>query len=119
MASWIDSVRQLRIVGALEGMSFLILLGIAMPLKYAFRMPLGVRVVGMAHGLLFVAYLLVLTRAAREAELPFRLTAGAFLASLVPFGFVVLDRRLRPFEGREGTTSEGPTPLSAKREGDS
>lgn len=39
-----------------EGISFLLLLGVAMPLKYIWNWPMGVEVVGMAHGLLFIAY---------------------------------------------------------------
>jgi hypothetical protein len=50
---------RLRIIGFVEGLSFLILLGIAMPLKYFFGLPETVRVVGMAHGLLFVLYVLL------------------------------------------------------------
>lgn len=39
-----------------EGISFLMLLGVAMPLKYIWQWPMGVEVIGMAHGLLFIAY---------------------------------------------------------------
>ena len=46
--------------GKIEGWSYLILLFIAMPLKYIFDMPLAVRIVGSAHGLLFVAYVILL-----------------------------------------------------------
>ena len=48
-----------RTVAFLEGVSFLVLLGIAMPLKYFADLPLAVRVVGMAHGLLFVVYVVL------------------------------------------------------------
>ena len=46
------SVRQFKIVAILEGVSFLVLLGIAMPLKYVFDLPASTQVVGMAHGIL-------------------------------------------------------------------
>ncbi|HTO03360.1 MAG TPA: DUF3817 domain-containing protein, partial [Opitutus sp.] len=44
---------RLRFIGWWEGVSFLVLLGIAMPLKYLAGEPAAVRVVGMAHGILF------------------------------------------------------------------
>ena len=47
-------IRQLRIIGLIEGVSFLVLLGIAMPLKYLAGMPRAVSAVGMAHGVLFI-----------------------------------------------------------------
>ena len=50
-------IRTLRILGNIEGVSLLLLLlGVAMPLKYAFGLPLAVKIVGMAHGVLFLAY---------------------------------------------------------------
>ena len=53
---------QLRVIAFLEGVSFLLLLGIAMPLKYMYGQPEMVRVVGMAHGILFVWYGLLIGR---------------------------------------------------------
>ena len=50
------TIHQLRVLGLIEGASFLVLLLIAMPLKYLAGMPVAVRYVGMAHGLLFVLY---------------------------------------------------------------
>ncbi len=50
------SVRIFRLISTLEAISFLVLLGIAMPLKYIWEMPQMVEIVGMAHGVLFVLY---------------------------------------------------------------
>lgn len=50
------SVKTFRLVSTLEAISFLVLLGIAMPLKYIWDMPQMVQIVGMAHGVLFVLY---------------------------------------------------------------
>ena len=88
-------IGRLRILGMLEGASFLILLGIAMPLKYLAGMPLGVKLVGWAHGMLFVLYLLLLAEVAAVHRWPLVRILGAFIASLVPFGTFVLDARLR------------------------
>ena len=54
------ALRQLRLVAFLEGSSFLVLLFIAMPLKYLAGLPLAVRVAGSVHGLLFLVFLAAL-----------------------------------------------------------
>ena len=53
-----NSLKSFRIISILEGLSFLILLGIAMPLKYIYDIPEAVQAVGMAHGILFMLYVL-------------------------------------------------------------
>lgn len=88
-------IGRLRAVGLLEGASFLVLLFIAMPLKYAAGMPLAVKFVGWAHGLLFMGYLLVLGHTASALRWPLMRVAGALIAALLPFGPFVLDARLR------------------------
>ena len=50
------SVKSFKLISTLEAISFLVLLGIAMPLKYIWHKPQMVQVVGMAHGVLFVLY---------------------------------------------------------------
>ena len=52
------STKSFKIISALEAISFLVLLGIAMPLKYIWDMPEMVRIVGMAHGVLFILYII-------------------------------------------------------------
>jgi integral membrane protein len=88
------AIERLRRVGKLEGVSFLVLLGIAMPLKYLAGLPLAVKVVGWAHGVLFVALLVVLWQAKRDARLPLARVALVFVAALVPFGPFLIDARL-------------------------
>jgi integral membrane protein len=82
-------------VAFLEGMSFLGLLFIAMPVKYLLDQPLAVRITGAVHGLLFLLFVSSLFRAASEHDWPVRRSLAAFGASLVPFGTFVLDRALR------------------------
>lgn len=89
------SLRQLRLVALLEGSSFLVLLFIAMPLKYLADLPLAVRVVGSVHGLLFLMFMAALYRTARERDWPRRRSLHCFVASIVPFGTFVFDRSLR------------------------
>ena len=89
------ALRQLRLVALLEGSSFLVLLFVAMPLKYLAGLPLAVRIVGSLHGLLFILFLIALYRAARQQTWPISRTLLAFLSSIVPFGTFVFDRSLR------------------------
>lgn len=84
-----------RAVALAEGLSFIVLLFIAMPLKYLAGMPLAVKVTGMLHGVLFVLYLLLLVEVGITYRWPLFRWVGAFGASLVPFGVFVLDARLR------------------------
>lgn len=91
-----------RLVSLLEGVSFLVLLGIAMPLKYAAGIPEAVRYVGWAHGLLFVLFLLALFEASSAHRWSLPRIAGAFVAAVVPFGAFVLERKLRAEERAQG-----------------
>lgn len=84
-----------RAVALLEGLSFILLLFVAMPLKYLAGLPLAVRVVGLAHGLLFVLFLFALMEVAIAYRWSLVRVVGAFVSSLVPFGTFVLDARLR------------------------
>jgi integral membrane protein len=88
-------LRQLRTVALLEGSSFLVLLFIAMPLKYLAGLPLAVRIVGSVHGLLFLLFMAALYRAARQRHWPLRRSLVAFVSGIVPFGTFIFDRSLR------------------------
>ncbi len=88
----------------LEGISFLVLLGVAMPLKYLAGQPMAVRVVGSAHGLLFVLYVMAVVLVAVEMRWPLRRVAAAFAAAVLPFGPFVFDAHLR----RESAPSARP-----------
>lgn len=94
----------LRRIGLVEGASFLLLLFVAMPLKYAAGQPMAVRIVGMAHGVLFIAYVAALIRVWAIHEWPLKRVAGCFIAALLPFGPFVIDRRLRDLDGAEPTS---------------
>ena len=91
----IQSIKQLRVVGFAEGLSFLLLVFGAMPLKYLAGLPLAVRVVGAIHGGLFLLYLAAAVRAGWGRRWPFWLWAAVILASVVPFGPFLIDPRLR------------------------
>lgn len=89
-----SSLGRLRIIAFLEGISFLILLGIAMPLKYYYGSPMAVKVVGMTHGVLFIGFIFSLIDVKISHRWPIGKMILAFLSSLVPFGTFVLDARI-------------------------
>ena len=88
-------IRNLRLIGNIEGVSYLILLFIAMPLKYAYDMPMAVKITGMAHGLLFVAYCLLLAICMKRFSWKLSFGINLFVATLIPFGTFVTDRKLK------------------------
>ena len=88
-------IEQFRLIAFIEGVSFLVLLFIAMPLKYMAGIPLAVRIVGMLHGVLFVGFIMTLIGAASEREWPLKRSALAFISSLLPFGTFVFDKSLK------------------------
>jgi integral membrane protein len=90
-----SAIGRLRVVGLLEGASYLLLLGVAMPLKYLGGMPMAVRIAGMAHGILFIAFCFALLAALVEHRWSLKRSAGCFVASLLPFGTFVIDGRLQ------------------------
>ena len=87
-------VRALRNLAIIEGISTLVLFGIAMPLKYFAGMPLAVRIVGSLHGALFVALVLMLLVAVRKVPISLRLAAAGIVAAVIPGGPFVLERHL-------------------------
>lgn len=91
-------IGRLRMAGITEGISFLLLLFIAMPLKYLADLPDAVKYTGWAHGLLFILFFLALANVKLALGWSIKKVTIAFLASLVPFGTLVLDREWRKEE---------------------
>lgn len=91
----------LRKVALAEAVSYLILLGIAMPLKYLFHQPLAVKITGMIHGILFVVFCVALLRVMLEARWPLGRCAFIFIASFIPLVPFFLDRRMAAWEHQE------------------
>ncbi|MFD0894654.1 DUF3817 domain-containing protein [Luteolibacter ambystomatis] len=95
-------IGRLRLIGMAEGVSFLFLLGVAMPLKYAAHMPQFVKYGGWCHGLLFILLLLAIFQAWGDKLLTARQAAMTFIAALLPFGPFLIDRRLKALEPSAG-----------------
>lgn len=87
-------IRFFRILGFAEGLSFLVLLGIAMPMKYMMGEPLAVKYVGWAHGMLFMAYVGLAFGVYDRLNWSVKTLFGAFIAAVFPFGTWVFDRRV-------------------------
>lgn len=87
-----------RRIAIAEGISFLILLGIAMPLKYFAGMPMAVKLVGYVHGFLFIGFVALAWQTKDALNKSFIWFIGAFIASLLPFGTFVLDKQLKKEE---------------------
>ena len=82
-------------IAVLEGVSYLLLLGIAMPLKYVYDLPGPVKYLGWLHGILFILYCLFLLLTWIKLKWSFGKVLLAFFASLLPFATFILDRRLK------------------------
>lgn len=87
-----------RKIAFLEGISFLVLLLIAMPLKYFFEQPKAVTIVGSAHGLLFVALGVLALDVKRACKHPFSWLLKAGIASLLPFGTFYMEKNWKKEE---------------------
>jgi len=97
----------LRKVALCEAISFLLLLGVAMPLKYMAHLPIAVKICGWVHGVLFITLCIALWKASILAKWPSNRTATVFVAALLPFGPFVIDRRMRQWEAEFGSGTAG------------
>ncbi|MFT4547050.1 MAG: integral membrane protein [Pseudoalteromonas tetraodonis] len=105
-------IGRLRLVGMLEAVSYILLLGVAMPLKYLAGKPetraFGeemVSIVGMAHGILFVSFGLVLLQVMNAHDWSIKKALKPFIATLIPFGPFVIDKQLKQEQAEVGAGS--------------
>jgi integral membrane protein len=87
-----SSLGRFRLVSFAEGLSYLFLLGIAMPLKYIWKLPQAVQVGGYIHGALFVTYCILLLMTMLELKWKFFHAVLLFIASILPFGFLLAEK---------------------------
>lgn len=90
----IPSVRFFRNISRVEAFSFLFLLGVAMPLKYAAGIPEAVEYAGWAHGVLFITYIISLFVVQSHVKWPFKTFCFAGFASVIPFGPFLFDKKV-------------------------
>ena len=85
-----------------EGISFLILVLVAMPLKYIFHIPQAVKIFGWVHGALFISYLYFAFEVMGTLKKNFSWFAKAFVAAILPCGTFVFDKSLKRDEKELG-----------------
>lgn len=95
--------RILRYLSLAEGTSYLLLMCVAMPLKYVWGVPTAVRIAGSVHGIGTIALVFAAAAVFLEGKLARRTLAAVVALSLIPFGFLLADRMLcRAFDGQSG-----------------
>jgi len=87
-----------RKIAFAEGVSFLLLLLVAMPLKYLAGLPITVTIAGALHGLLFIGFLIMIWEVKNEYKKDWGWVAKAFIASILPFGTFVMDKEWKKEE---------------------
>ena len=90
-----NSITQFKVINLLEGLSFLALLFIAMPIKYQLGEPMAVTIAGWAHGILFIAYVVSANYAAQKLNWPEKNTIKIIIAGMIPFAFLLVSKKLR------------------------
>jgi len=87
-----SELKKFRLINKIEGYSFIILLFIAMPLKYSFGFPIATKIAGMIHGILFMMFIYQLLEAMRDVPFSKKEAFYYFVLSLVPFGSFYTDK---------------------------
>lgn len=83
-----------RIIALLEGLSYILLLGVAVPIKYGMNDPQYVKLLGMPHGILFVLYIVMAVWLKPEFNWSQRNFLWVLIASVIPFGTFIVDKHL-------------------------
>jgi len=90
-----SDLKKFLIINKIEGYSFIILIFLAMPLKYIMGYPIATKIAGMTHGILFMMFIYQLLEAKSEESFGKKETLWYFILSLVPFGSFYTDKLLK------------------------
>ena len=93
-----NSLKQLRYISLIEGISYLFLLIIGMPLKYGLSILWVNKVLGMIHGILTIGFVVILFQTWQSKRLSFGHSTQVFLASLIPFGAFWAEHKLKKLD---------------------
>ena len=93
-----NSVKKFGQINSIEGYSYLLLIFIAMPMKYALGYPMAVKIAGMLHGVLFILFCLLLVQAWKDTKWKFSENVIFFVASLIPFGTFYTKNKIKSYE---------------------
>lgn len=86
-------IKSFKVIAILEGISFLAILFVTMPLKYFFEMPYPNHVVGMAHGFLFLIYIVLAFLVKAELKWNLKTLLIVLACSIIPFGTFWMERK--------------------------
>ncbi len=86
-------ITSFRLISYLEGISYLAILFVTMPLKYLFSSPEPNKVIGMAHGFLFLAYIVFAFLIKQEKKWNNKTLGIVLLCSIIPFGTFWMDSK--------------------------
>ena len=90
-----NSIKSFKIINLLEGISFVLLLFFAMPVKYYLHEPIAVTIFGWTHGLLFIAYCLSASSLAQKLRWPDKNLLKIVVAGMIPFAFLIVNRKIK------------------------
>jgi len=93
-----NSVKKFRIINSIEGYSYLLLLFVAMPMKYMMDIPMATKIVGSIHGALFILFMILLAIAWQKAKWSFLESTIFFIAALIPFGTFFTKKQILKYE---------------------
>ena len=86
-------IKSFKTIATLEGLSLLALLLFAMPMKYIFNNPIYVKNIGMAHGVLFITYILFAILVKFQLKWNLKIFLIVCLASIIPFGTFYIEKK--------------------------
>jgi integral membrane protein len=93
-----NNIKKFGIINTVEGYSYLLLLFVAMPMKYLMGIAVATKIVGMIHGILFIAFIYLLVLSWQETKWATRESAIFFVAALIPFGTFFTKKRIQSYE---------------------
>ena len=89
------TISRLRLISIIEGISYLLLISVGMPLKYMMQMPMPNKILGTGHGVLTVLFVIILFQVWSNKKITTSLAIQTFIASLIPFGAFYIELKLK------------------------
>jgi integral membrane protein len=90
-----SALHRFRIISYIEGLSYLTLLFIAMPIKYIGENPYPVKIIGMTHGVLFILFMIFLLESIKKHSWENKFGARLFVYSIIPFGSFFIEKKIK------------------------
>ena len=90
-----NALNRFRIISFIEGLSYIVLIFVIMPLKYLYDSPELMKIVGMTHGVLFMLFVIFLVDYMKKNNIRKQIGFDYFIYSLIPFGFFLIENLLQ------------------------